>query len=269
MSEADPYNQGSPSGHVAPAQPIDGVEEVAKRRETPVLPSIYDIRRRNLRDVLEQEFGGVQIQLATLVEWHAANLSRFLAPPDAERHRNIGDISARQFEQKLGKPRFWMDQNHELIANTRAEMILLLQRIPLTATYLDNQLHTDMQDLGLFVYAPRTAPHAHAMRITNDHFGRWAAYVCLDGQRRPERGDRVFIQLSNGEAHFADFDTGSDVSVVVRLLATGLRTRLLRSDVRSLETVTAALPASALDAAENKSTHSNDGPAHEGGGSSA
>ena len=70
-----------------------------------------DIRRTNLALILESRFDGNKSALGRAVGRQAGYVAGML--PDGKSTRSFGEANARDFEQKLGLPRGWLDQPHE------------------------------------------------------------------------------------------------------------------------------------------------------------
>lgn len=83
------------------------------------MKSINDIRRENLRDIINRDFDGRQVRLAERLEINANVISRWLKPATDKNHKTIGDSVARKLEIAANKPKFWLDRDH-MMANTPA-----------------------------------------------------------------------------------------------------------------------------------------------------
>lgn len=73
------------------------------------MKSINDIRRENLRDIIDRDFNGTQSRLAERMTIQANLVSRWV-----KGHKNIGDNAARKIERVAGRPSNWMDFDHIL-----------------------------------------------------------------------------------------------------------------------------------------------------------
>lgn len=73
----------------------------------PAMKSIHDIRRDNLKDLIDREFNGVQSRLAERMGTEPNLVSRWTSGK-----KNIGDVSARKIEAVGNKPRNWLDVDH-------------------------------------------------------------------------------------------------------------------------------------------------------------
>lgn len=73
--------------------------------------NIQDIRRQNLRAVIEAEFGGVPARLARALGCQPTSISRLTS--SAASKRNMGDKMARDIERAAGRPDGWMDILHD------------------------------------------------------------------------------------------------------------------------------------------------------------
>lgn len=76
------------------------------------MKSINDIRRENLRDIINRNFDGRQVRLAERLEINANVISRWLKPATDKNHKAIGDTVARKLEVAANKPKFWIDRDH-------------------------------------------------------------------------------------------------------------------------------------------------------------
>jgi SOS-response transcriptional repressor LexA len=70
---------------------------------------IQDIRRANLRWLIDHEYDGVEAKLAREAGIRNSQISRVLGPGAKG---GLGDTLARRFEQCAGKPEGWMDELH-------------------------------------------------------------------------------------------------------------------------------------------------------------
>lgn len=73
------------------------------------IKSIAEIRRENLRFLLDTRFAGNQSALARSLNVEANYISRVLNPGSG---KIIGNRAARRFEQACGQPRNWLDVWH-------------------------------------------------------------------------------------------------------------------------------------------------------------
>ncbi len=72
---------------------------------------IYDVRRTNLKWLIEHEYDGVTASLARELQMQASYLSRIFTR-NPEHKRNVGSRLARAIEQASKKRRGWMDEPH-------------------------------------------------------------------------------------------------------------------------------------------------------------
>ena len=72
---------------------------------------IYDVRRRNLRTVIEQDFDNVPARLAAAVGCQQTTISRLYSTSGSA--RNVGDKLARQIEIAAGREIGWLDVQHD------------------------------------------------------------------------------------------------------------------------------------------------------------
>jgi len=76
------------------------------------MKSIHDIRRENLRTIIQKDFDGRQIRMAEALGFQANLISRWMASPDMASAKNIGASSARKIEAAARRPAFWLDTDH-------------------------------------------------------------------------------------------------------------------------------------------------------------
>ncbi len=72
---------------------------------------IYDVRRANLKWLIEHEYEGVTANLARDLQMQASYLSRIFSR-NPQHKRNVGSRLARTIEQVAKKRRGWMDEPH-------------------------------------------------------------------------------------------------------------------------------------------------------------
>lgn len=72
---------------------------------------IQDIRRKNLRRILDTQFGGVMSRLADAVGRQPSYISRMLADEGKAGRKGFGEDLARIFEESLGLSRGALDQD--------------------------------------------------------------------------------------------------------------------------------------------------------------
>lgn len=80
------------------------------------MKSIHDIRRENLQDVINTEFGGVQSRLSERMEIQSNLVNRWV-----NGKKPIGDASARKIEQAARRQTNWLDVDHKLSTLEAAE----------------------------------------------------------------------------------------------------------------------------------------------------
>lgn len=74
--------------------------------------TIYDIRRKNLRNLMNDLFEGRQVELANALERSPSYISRILSThgsTSSQSNRNIGEELARDIEMRLNLPRYSLD----------------------------------------------------------------------------------------------------------------------------------------------------------------
>lgn len=97
------------------------------------MPTISEIRRTNLRAVIDSDFAGVPARLAKALGCQQTSITRLYS--QAESSRNMGDSLARRIEKAAGKPAGWMDALHDndsdqlvsrsaLLTNQERQMVL-------------------------------------------------------------------------------------------------------------------------------------------------
>ena len=78
---------------------------------------IEEIRRQNLIWLIEQEYQGVDVNLARALGIQASQISRIFSSNPTHR-RNVGRSLAQKIERISGKPDGWMDLVHEFVDYT-------------------------------------------------------------------------------------------------------------------------------------------------------
>lgn len=73
------------------------------------MKSIQDVRRQNLKELIDREFNGVQTRLAERMETPANLVNRWVLGK-----KIIGDQVARKIETAVNKPRNWLDIDRTL-----------------------------------------------------------------------------------------------------------------------------------------------------------
>ncbi|HAW0704339.1 TPA: helix-turn-helix domain-containing protein [Escherichia coli] len=73
------------------------------------MKSIQDIRIKNLSDIIDREFNGVQTRLAERLDTQANLVNRWVRG-----QKVIGDQVARKIEKAANKPTNWLDIDHSL-----------------------------------------------------------------------------------------------------------------------------------------------------------
>ena len=72
---------------------------------------IYEIRRRNLLAILEEDYNGRPKKLADRMQKDGSQIARYIKPRGGK-PENIGPSIARQIETAAGKPEGWLDRPH-------------------------------------------------------------------------------------------------------------------------------------------------------------
>src|SRR5258708_16331300 len=74
---------------------------------------IYDIRRKRLRQLIDEDFDGVAAQFARAVGSEPSYINRVLSDNPTHR-KNLGEDLARKYEHATGKSRLWLDTPDKL-----------------------------------------------------------------------------------------------------------------------------------------------------------
>jgi len=75
--------------------------------------TVYEIRRRNLRQLIEDDYFGRPFLLAEKLGLNRNYVYKLLSDPEKSSHKRIGDRQARQIEQTCGLPIGLLDQRPE------------------------------------------------------------------------------------------------------------------------------------------------------------
>lgn len=81
--------------------------------------SIYEVRRQNLRVLVDTLFDGEQIAFAKAISMQQSSRVSRLLSLNPKTNKRIGNDLSRVIEKNLGLPDYWMDQAqvvHQLIA---------------------------------------------------------------------------------------------------------------------------------------------------------
>ena len=79
---------------------------------------ISEIRRKNLKLIIEQHFAGVASELARLLDRQPSEISRVFSK-NPQHRRNIGSRFAREIELALGKEVGWMDRQQTTVGGPK------------------------------------------------------------------------------------------------------------------------------------------------------
>lgn len=71
---------------------------------------ISEVRRHNLRVLINEEFAGSLAEFSRFIGKDPSYVSRYFSSKN--QMRNIGSTTARQIEQRLQRPRGWLDRPH-------------------------------------------------------------------------------------------------------------------------------------------------------------
>jgi SOS-response transcriptional repressor LexA len=101
---------------------------------------IEDIRRHNLIWLIEQQYQGVDVNLARALGIQPSQISRLFSNKPTHR-RNIGRVLAENIEETAGKPNGWMDLVHGFVDySTTESRKRYAARVPKTSTPRNNVL---------------------------------------------------------------------------------------------------------------------------------
>lgn len=81
---------------------------------------IYDTRRKNLRWIIDNAYGGVDANFARAMDIQPSQIARVFSQ-NPNNQRNIGTRLAHRIEDVAGKPRGWMDEAHLFPADSHDE----------------------------------------------------------------------------------------------------------------------------------------------------
>lgn len=85
------------------------------------MKNIHDVRRENLRTIIQKDFDGRQIRLAEALGCQPNLISRWMAEPSQASAKNIGMSSANKIELAARKPKGWLDTDHGMAMAADAE----------------------------------------------------------------------------------------------------------------------------------------------------
>lgn len=178
---------------------------------------IAEIRRKNLKLVIEQRCGGVASELARLLDKQPSELSRIFSKNPAHR-RNVGSRLARRIEKVIGKEPGWMDREQTTLsaaapAATRAAAQLKIRRdIPVISWVQAGQGSAlgpvrAARDITERVTATTpVGPRAYALRIVGDSMEPKfpeGAIIIVDPDAAAQHGSFVVAHLRDtGETTF-------------------------------------------------------------------
>lgn len=150
---------------------------------------VQDIRRRNIRDVINNRFNGTQAALAKAVGCAPTEISR-LFTMGKEKRRTFTDGFARKIETKLSLPRGWLDRLHGEVANVDGSA-----RIPVLE-WGDIQEHLQQ--------GQSMAQHKRKSVLCPVEHGNRSFAVEVNGMSMEPRfmeGDLVFIDPDRAPSH--------------------------------------------------------------------
>ncbi len=70
---------------------------------------LYEIRRRRVRQLIKERFGGFNTHFASMMEWPPTDVSRFFVR--GKHGRKISETKARAIERRCRLERYWLDQD--------------------------------------------------------------------------------------------------------------------------------------------------------------
>lgn len=186
---------------------------------------IAEIRRNNLKLIIEERFNGVASELARLLDKQPSEISRIFSQNITHR-RNIGSRLARELERVIGKPMGWMDSQQistregVSYADPRNTMSgpELRWRIPIISWVqagegvpsgpgcpLGSAARMSDPDHWVVATAP-VGPHAYALRIVGDSMEPKfpeGGVIIVDPESKPRHGSFVIAALQEtGETTF-------------------------------------------------------------------
>lgn len=109
---------------------------------------INEIRKENLRLVIEQKFDGKQVTIANLLECAPNIISRYLSSSITKSHRNISSSMARRIEIVSDAPRGWLDTLHRDFSTSFAPQDKPFTSLEIHETLSENILLT-MEEKGI------------------------------------------------------------------------------------------------------------------------
>jgi SOS-response transcriptional repressor LexA len=178
---------------------------------------ISDIRRNNLRLIIERHFAGTAVELARALGKQPSEISRIFSVNPAHR-RNLGSRLARRIEAALGKEAGWMDRQQAAAWDDAAPpapaggtpLSDLRYRIPVISSVEAKDASAPRASLGPSATPPRewivatrrVGGRAYALRVVGDSMEPKfpdGVNIIVDPDVRPVHGSFVV-------AHLADTD---------------------------------------------------------------
>lgn len=216
---------------------------------------IEETRRQNLARLVEEV--GKQSTLAGMLDKSPAQLSQWLnRSPNSRsgRPRVISNDSAREIEQKLGKPHGWLDQPQrktpadppqvdvEEAPNLRSRVA-----VPLVGEVKgghDGYLEETQYPVGVgegFIVYPTSDPHAYALRVRGDSMHpryRHGEFVVVEPSHEAQPGDDVVVRCHDGRKLLKEFGWQRQDEIQLRSINDGFEPMTLSlAEVASIHLV--------------------------------
>lgn len=89
------------------------------------MDTIYDIRRKRLRQLIQTQFDNNQSEISRHLGRSDSYINRLLADPNKSKHaKNLGEELAREIESLCGLPNGWLDQRNQVAtpADSKAQL---------------------------------------------------------------------------------------------------------------------------------------------------
>jgi phage repressor protein C with HTH and peptisase S24 domain len=159
---------------------------------------IYETRRARLRELIDTQYGGKQVGLATAIERQPDYISRCLKGT-----KRIGEDFARVVEQRTGMPAGWLDRPDLVLIDSTGRAAAVLQ-------------------------AKTTSSANSPLALLGDPAGQAQTLSLRPGEMWLPQYEGVRAMMGDGS------DGASDVVTLVRVSEEGLRRRLIRATFTSL-----------------------------------
>ena len=179
---------------------------------------IQDIRRKNLRRILDTQFGGVMSRLADAVGRQPSYISRMLADEGKAGRKGFGEDLARIFEESLGLSRGALDQDDAHARDTATQtdvnvspgpnirgMLPLISWVQ-AGSFCDVIDCLQPGDAEAWYPCPVThTPNAYVLRVDGDSMFpeyRDGEMIFVDPRGGYVHGDDVIVRDPDGKATF-------------------------------------------------------------------